>query len=383
MPAAKRNRVTYRGREVVGVYYIDSPRRDGKSDKVFYIHYKRGGKPVEEPAGRESEGMTPGKAKDIRDNRLKGRELSNREQREVEKAAKAAEEGRWTIDKLWTEYVSQRRGGKADLTDKANYKNHLKPSFGGKEPGDIDALSVDRLRVRLLKDHQPATAVKVLGLLKRIVRFGARRQLCPALPFPIAMPQVNNQRTESLTNDQMARYIKTCREWPDKQAGNYQLFILLTGFRRGEARGLEWTDVDFSRGFLRIRDPKGGRDQDVAMSGAVRDLLESHPKEPKSPHVFSGVRGKGPRGNKQIAETARKIRDKAELPRSFRPNHGLRHAFASHLASSGEVDLYTIQRLLTHKSPMMTQRYSHLRDEALRRGADVMGRLATGEEETA
>jgi hypothetical protein len=45
------------------------------------------------------------------------------------------------------------------------------------------------------------------------------------------------------------------------------------------------------------------------------------------------------------------------------------------LASSGKVDLYTLQRLLTHKSPQMTQRYAHLRDETLRKGADLAGML--------
>jgi hypothetical protein len=37
--------------------------------------------------------------------------------------------------------------------------------------------------------------------------------------------------------------------------------------------------------------------------------------------------------------------------------------------SSGNVDMYVLQRLLTHKSPVMTQRYAHLRDEALKAGA--------------
>jgi hypothetical protein len=45
------------------------------------------------------------------------------------------------------------------------------------------------------------------------------------------------------------------------------------------------------------------------------------------------------------------------------------------LASSGEVDLYVLQRLLTHKSAAMTQRYAHLRDEALRRASDLAGNL--------
>jgi integrase len=45
------------------------------------------------------------------------------------------------------------------------------------------------------------------------------------------------------------------------------------------------------------------------------------------------------------------------------------------LASSGQVDLYTLQKLLTHKSAAMTQRYAHLRDETLRRASDLASDL--------
>ena len=71
------------------------------------------------------------------------------------------------------------------------------------------------------------------------------------------------------------------------------------------------------------------------------------------------------------------IKKKAELPSDFRPLHGLRHHFASMLASSGKVDMYVLQKLLTHKSPTMTQRYAHLRDESLRKASDLAGELAS------
>ena len=72
----------------------------------------------------------------------------------------------------------------------------------------------------------------------------------------------------------------------------------------------------------------------------------------------------------------------AALPEDFRPLHGLRHNYASRLASTGEVDLYTIQKLLTHSSPQMTQRYAHLRDETLMKAASLADDLLTprGEE---
>ena len=47
------------------------------------------------------------------------------------------------------------------------------------------------------------------------------------------------------------------------------------------------------------------------------------------------------------------------------------------MASSGQVDMYTLQKLLTHKSAAMTQRYAHLRDDALRRASDLAGDLLT------
>ena len=63
----------------------------------------------------------------------------------------------------------------------------------------------------------------------------------------------------------------------------------------------------------------------------------------------------------------------------IRPLHGLRHVFESTLASSGKVDMYTLQKLLTHKSPIMIQNgYAHLRDDALKRASELAGRLIQG-----
>ena len=50
----------------------------------------------------------------------------------------------------------------------------------------------------------------------------------------------------------------------------------------------------------------------------------------------------------------------------------MRHVFASTLASSGQVDLLTLQKLLTQASPEMVQRYSHLHDATLRRASNIM-----------
>jgi site-specific recombinase XerD len=45
--------------------------------------------------------------------------------------------------------------------------------------------------------------------------------------------------------------------------------------------------------------------------------------------------------------------------------------------SKSGVDLYKVQRLLGHKSPMMTQRYAHHYPESLRDGVEILDRRVT------
>ncbi len=141
--------------------------------------------------------------------------------------------------------------------------------------------------------------------------------------------------------------------------------------RRGEMFKLLWSDVDFARGFILIRDPKGGKSQSIPLNAAAKHLLETHERT-DSKYVFPGVDG-GQRVSVQKA--SRRIRERAGLPKDFRPLHGLRHTYASMLASSGKVDIYTLQKLMTHKTPTMTQRYAHLRDDALQRASALAGEI--------
>ena len=47
-------------------------------------------------------------------------------------------------------------------------------------------------------------------------------------------------------------------------------------------------------------------------------------------------------------------------------------AYLCYAKGPGGVDLYKVQRLLGHKSPIMTQRYAHHYPESLRAGIEVL-----------
>jgi len=230
---------------------------------------------------------------------------------------------------------------------------------------------VDRLRIKLLKKRSPGTVRNILELLRRIINFGIKKGLCVGPGFRIELPRVNNEKTEDLTPEQLQSLLKAIDADSNTYAGNMMKMALYTGMRRGELFKLKWKDIDFDRGFIELVDPKGGPDQKIPLNDAVRDLLNSHPRT-QSVYVFPG---RGGNRRTDINHQVSRIKKAAGLPADFRALHGLRHVYASMLASSGQVDMFTLQKLLTHKSPLMTQRYAHLRDEALRRASDLAGEI--------
>ncbi len=362
MPIMKRQKTRY-----PGVTFIEAKHpSSGKLERVYYIRYRRDGKLVEEKAGRQSlDNMTPAKAAQIRARRMAGDELSNQSKRMEADAARAAHENCWTINRLWNSYLEGKIIHKGRRRDVNRFNKYITPAFGEKEPHEILPLDVDRFRLRTLKKLSPQSIKNTLELLRRVCNHGVKKGLCPGLGFKIEMPTPNNIKTEDLTSSQLKALLLAIESHPNINIANAMKLALVTGMRRGELARLTWRDVNFRDGFILLRDPKNGRDQHIPMNSAARYILEQHPQNPEQQFVFGGHH------EDTLSRAARQIRDNAGLPKDFRPFHGLRHSFASGLASSGQVSLHTLQRLLTHRSPGMTLRYSHLRDSALRNASEV------------
>lgn len=369
MPAFIRHKTDY-----PGVTYIEATGPKGKKiERVYYIRYRRNGVMAEEKVGRQYQNaMTEARASQIRADRIRGKEKSNRERRETERAAREEAKGRWTVYKLWKEYERQKEETKSFRIDKNWFKKYLEESFGDKEPQEIIQLEVDRLRIKLLKKLSPQSVKHILALLRRIVNFGVQKQLCQNLSFKIQLPEVHNNKTEDLTPEQLQNLLKAIGESEDLVAANMMRIALFTGMRRGEMFKLKWDDIDFHKGFISLRDPKGKEPQKIPLNDSAKSVFESISRH-KSGFVFTMNNGKP--FTTDLRRRLNRIRDKAKIPEDFRALHGLRHVYASMLASSGQVDMYTLQKLLTHKSPLMTQRYAHLRDESLKRASNLAGNI--------
>jgi integrase/recombinase XerC len=138
-----------------------------------------------------------------------------------------------------------------------------------------------------------------------------------------------------------------------------------TGIRVSELVGLNWSDVDFQLGILRVVG-KGSKERIVPIGEIALQTLRDYHQEVRKkgglahagkPPVFLNYRGNRIT-TRSVARVVEKHLRETGIGVKMGP-HGLRHSFATHLLNSG-ADLRVIQELLGHASLSTTQRYTHL-----------------------
>lgn len=144
--------------------------------------------------------------------------------------------------------------------------------------------------------------------------------------------------------------------------------LMLTGARRGEILGLRWNEVDLERGLIvlapeRHKGGGSGRVRPIALPHHAVSILCRMTR--RSAYVFPDSSGVAP-----ITDLKRswpKVLAEANLP-GLRI-HDLRHTFASFAVAAG-APLYLVGKALGHTKASTTERYAHLRPEALHGIAD-------------
>lgn len=282
-----------------------------------------------------------------------------------------------TLGEVWQKYLPWAKEHKKSwINDLRYYHKHLDPRFGKKLLDAISPLDIERLKLEMKKGinkrgkpYAPATIKHQLLILRRLYNLARRWGLFDGRsPLEsVEMPRLDNQKTEFLRDDELSRLMDTLETWPCRESAAFVKFALFTGFRRGEIFKMTWEDVDFERDLIRLREPKGGKTENIPVSKEAIEILRG--LEATSTYVFPGKDGKQ---RKNFNGPWQRIRQAAGLS-DFRL-HGLRHHFASTLVSAG-YDLLVVQKLLTHKDAKTTQRYAHLAPGALKDAAVRSGDL--------
>ena len=360
-----------------GVYfYQGKDAYNGKPDLCYYITYKVDRKKIWEKVGWKSEGYTPQVAAEIRAEKVKdarhGKEVKT--QKEIRRDTAQKNKLIKEIAYAYLEAKGPSMKGRGAKIDRYRFDKHVSPVVGEKSVSELSQLDLARI-AKNMSGMSTSSKWAALEILRRVINFGIKHQMCKSPSFKIELPRKNNAVTEYLDPDQVKRLFNVLETWPSRDVARMVKLAFFTGMRRGEIFALQDEDVDFRQDliFLRGADregPKGGKTVSIPMNKPVKELLQRQIKWrderfPGSGYLFPGLGGE----LRTHCSAVGRIKEKAGLPASFRIFHGLRHHFGVTLANSGEFGLDMIGELLTHKSPQMTKRYAQYLPDTMKKAS--------------
>lgn len=272
------------------------------------------------------------------------------------------------------EYMPLARQTKRSHRDDAHrLKNHLLPRFGHKKLSEISTREVQAFIGEVAKSHSPATANRLLSLIARMLKLATLWGIVEKNPcIGIAKFREQRARERFLTAAEIARLFQAMEGDPHFYGIAAIKFLLLTGLRRNEALWAKWSQLDLERGLLHLPMTKSGKSRHIVLSAQARALLEGLPSKGTSQWIFPGKNRAADRPVSNIDKCLQRLLARANIERMR--VHDLRHTYASVMAQNG-VSLFLIQSALGHSTPMMTMRYAHLCDSALRDATDVVGNI--------
>ena len=140
---------------------------------------------------------------------------------------------------------------KRNRTDPTRHVRRLAESFGRMLGEEITEERIaEYSRKRLERDGMtPATLRRELAILKRMLRLASPR--LPRVPL-VDMPRVDNARQGFFEEEQLQAVLPHL----PVHARSLVEFLYLTGWRSSEALRLQWSDVDWKRQTVWLRDSK-------------------------------------------------------------------------------------------------------------------------------
>lgn len=385
--------VKWKGTNFKGVrFYEHVTRKYGiKRDRYFAIRYQADGKRIEEGLGWASEGWTEQKAAlklaELKEaskigqgpSRLSEKRAIEKQRKEEEQAEKERQEKEAVTFKDFFNdtYLPQAEADKKEKSvtrEKGLFKVWISPTLGQYPMKDISPFHLEKLKREMATGGQSPRSIEyALSVVRQIFntakRLGNYDGENPATK--VKFPKPDNGRMRFLTHEEASALLDALKE-KSADVHDMTLLSLHCGLRFGEIASLTWQDVDTERGVLTIRDAKAGSRYSFLTEQAA-EMFKARKEGKPADYVFQGRKGKYNRISLSFFQTVDELGLNRGIddPRLHVCFHTCRHSHASWLIEEG-TDLYTVQKLLGHKTNVMTQRYAHLSENKLRGAAEAL-----------
>ena len=245
---------------------------------------------------------------------------------------------------------------------------HIKPVLGGTKLTKLDALQLHHFYRSKLNSGLAVNTVRMMHViihkaLKQAVRW---KRIPHNIADDVDAPRGPKTEVGSLTPKQVKQLLSAASG--DRLEALYILAVS-TGMRRGELLGLQWKDIDFDTGNLRVRrtlyrgqttTPKTAKaKRTIKLPKIALETLQKQSRVEGSLWVFSTANCTPVSEQNLHTYYWQKMKQKAGLPPDTR-FHSLRHTAATMLLSKN-VNPKIVANLLGHSSIRITlDTYSHV-----------------------
>lgn len=394
MSKEKRKWITSKKHPGIRWYQHESRKHGVRFDRCYGLRYAAAGKRFQPTLGWASEGWTENKAAIELAKLKEAYKLGKGEYSLSEKRKKAAEEKRQaeekaakqkaakiTFSEFWDKHYwpAQQHKAKGSLnTEDGLYRNWLYPAIGSTAlslvtPGTLSLIKNDMLE----QGKSPSTIRYAMTLFSQVWNT-ARKEGVVRGDSPskgVSIPKNDNKRIRFLTREESERLMTTLKQ-KSTQVHDMALLALHCGLRFGEIAKLTWAHVDLTHELLVIVDAKNKtKNRTAFMTKKVAEMFRAREGNDYNTEdlIFpSRVGTIQPAVSKTFSRTADELfNQNITDSRQKVCFHTLRHTFASWLVQRG-VDLYKVKELMGHADFKMTQRYSHLSPDGLRKAVRVL-----------
>jgi len=276
-------------------------------------------------------------------------------------------QSKWNLASLpladaWTDFMLSRQAEQCAPTTLQFYK-HTAGAFltwaegqGITAPEQVSARYVRQYLVSIT--GADATVHAHARAIRTLLRFWHAEGYIPA-PVTFDMPKIARKRLPCLSASELTQVVQACRNPRDRAL---VLFIADTGLRRAEVIALDWTDIDFASGLVRVQRGKGGKARSAVVGATARAALLRYRRtlpDPSAP-VFQSRNGRRFTGTGLLL-IFRRLSKRAGIHVTA---HALRRTFVI-LSLRGGMDVLHLQALLGHASLDMVQHYAQMVDDDL------------------
>lgn len=284
--------------------------------------------------------------------------------------------GEW-LDTWLSDYQGHTTGRTVE-TYRCIVNGHFKPTFGTVKLSSFSQMHVRRMIADLQKKGRSASTIRhSCAILGGSMKCAIEAGLIKINPLTgIKLPRKVKPKFTVVDRDQIPAFVEAAEK---SKYPNELLFMLYTGTRVGEVRGLRWDDIDFDAGTAHIQrqlnpathgerftPPKDGEEREIHLASEAVEVLKRQRKRQLEQRMAAGEKWVEDDISHDLVFRQHKGRAHSELSiyheckavgreigtPDLHP-HDLRHSYAVAALRSG-ADVKTVQHNLGHKSASIT-----------------------------